>query len=115
MMCVCACVLGPVCFSLQIHGNVRHRAVVVTATLDWKLHGFDLCSEHDKVDEEGTLQVTRPRRRERRAGPRPTTYCAVTLILLARMIYFPSARVVVTVLIVADASGCPFIVVDDSI
>jgi len=40
-----------------IHGNVRHRAVVVTATLDWKLHGFDLCSEHDKVDEEGTLQV----------------------------------------------------------
>jgi hypothetical protein len=31
--------------------------VVVTETLDWKLHGFDLASEYDKVDEECTLQV----------------------------------------------------------
>lgn len=31
---------------LQIHGYVCMAAVVVTDTLDWKLHGFDLTSEH---------------------------------------------------------------------
>lgn len=29
-----------------IHGNICLSAVVVTASLDWKLHGFDLLSEH---------------------------------------------------------------------
>mmetsp|Transcript_346 Transcript_346/g.854 ORF Transcript_346/g.854 Transcript_346/m.854 type:complete len:822 (+) Transcript_346:2496-4961(+) len=29
-----------------IHGNICMDAVVVTDTLDWKLHGFDLLSEH---------------------------------------------------------------------
>mmetsp|Transcript_8758 Transcript_8758/g.18684 ORF Transcript_8758/g.18684 Transcript_8758/m.18684 type:complete len:802 (-) Transcript_8758:459-2864(-) len=29
-----------------IHGNICLEAVVVTETLDWKLHGFDLVSEH---------------------------------------------------------------------
>lgn len=31
---------------MQIHGNVCMQAVVVTETLDWRLHGFDLLSEH---------------------------------------------------------------------
>lgn len=31
---------------MQIHGYVCMAAVVVTDTLDWKLHGFDLTSEH---------------------------------------------------------------------
>lgn len=31
---------------MQVHGNVCMRAVVVTPTLDWRLHGFDLLSEH---------------------------------------------------------------------
>jgi len=30
----------------QIHGNVCMAAVVVTEQLDWRLHGFDLLSEH---------------------------------------------------------------------
>jgi len=30
----------------QIHGNICMDAVTVTDTLDWKLHGFDLLSEH---------------------------------------------------------------------
>jgi hypothetical protein len=30
----------------QIHGNLCMAAVVVTETLDWRLHGFDLTSEH---------------------------------------------------------------------
>ncbi|KAK9810296.1 hypothetical protein WJX72_008245 [[Myrmecia] bisecta] len=29
-----------------IHGNISLRAVVVTETLDWRLHGFDLMSDH---------------------------------------------------------------------
>lgn len=29
-----------------MHGNVCMRAVVVTSTLDWRLHGFDLLSDH---------------------------------------------------------------------
>ncbi|CAL8461727.1 g1258 [Coccomyxa elongata] len=29
-----------------IHGNICMRAVVVTPSLDWRLHGFDLLSEH---------------------------------------------------------------------
>lgn len=29
----------------QIHGNMCMAAVVVTDSLDWKLHGFDLLSE----------------------------------------------------------------------
>lgn len=34
------------CSRPQIHGNLCMSAVVVTSTLDWKLHGFDLLSEH---------------------------------------------------------------------
>ena len=34
------------CMAAQIHGNVCMRAVVVTPTLDWRLHGFDLLCEH---------------------------------------------------------------------
>ena len=30
----------------QIHGNVCMAAIVVTEQLDWRLHGFDLLSEH---------------------------------------------------------------------
>ncbi|CAK0749386.1 hypothetical protein CVIRNUC_001906 [Coccomyxa viridis] len=30
----------------QIHGNICMRAIVVTQSLDWRLHGFDLLSEH---------------------------------------------------------------------
>ena len=30
----------------QVHGNVCMQAVVVTPTLDWRLHGLDLLSEH---------------------------------------------------------------------
>ena len=33
----------------QIHGNVCMAAVVVTDQLDWRLHGFDLLSEHEGV------------------------------------------------------------------
>lgn len=33
-------------FTVQIHGNVCMAAVVVTESLDWRLHGFDLLSEH---------------------------------------------------------------------
>lgn len=38
-------VLPDMCY-LQIHGFVCMAAVVVTDSLDWKLHGFDLTSEH---------------------------------------------------------------------
>lgn len=31
---------------MQIHGYVCMAAVVVTDSLDWRLHGFDLTSEH---------------------------------------------------------------------
>ena len=31
---------------VQIHGNICMRAIVVTDSLDWRLHGFDLLSEH---------------------------------------------------------------------
>jgi hypothetical protein len=30
-----------------VHGNVCLASVVVTATLDWKLHGLDVLSEFD--------------------------------------------------------------------
>ena len=30
----------------QIHGNICMAAVLVTSSLDWKLSGFDLLSEH---------------------------------------------------------------------
>jgi len=32
-----------------VHGGVSMAAVVVTDRLDWKLHGFDLCSELDAI------------------------------------------------------------------
>lgn len=32
---------------LKVHGNVCLASVVVTATLDWKLHGLDVLSEFD--------------------------------------------------------------------
>lgn len=31
---------------MQIHGNVCMAAVAVTDALDWRLHGFDLLSDH---------------------------------------------------------------------
>ena len=34
-------------WSLQVHGNVCLASVVVTPTLDWKLHAFDVLSEFD--------------------------------------------------------------------
>ena len=33
-------------FIAQIHGNICMRAIVVTQSLDWRLHGFDLLCEH---------------------------------------------------------------------
>jgi hypothetical protein len=41
---------------VQIHGNVCLAAVVVTETLDWKLHGFDLLSEHTLPPENALQQ-----------------------------------------------------------
>jgi hypothetical protein len=41
LLCTNTCVMRS-----QIHGNVCMQAVVVTETLDWRLHGFDLLSEH---------------------------------------------------------------------
>lgn len=32
---------------MQVHGNVCLSSVVVTQTLDWKLHAFDVLSEFD--------------------------------------------------------------------
>lgn len=44
---MCVAFLTNSCHAVvQIHGNVCLRAVVVTATLDWRLHGFDLLSDH---------------------------------------------------------------------
>lgn len=37
-------------FFCQIHGNVCMASVVVTDTLDWKLHGFDMLSDHSSVE-----------------------------------------------------------------
>jgi hypothetical protein len=37
---------SPPAAAAQIHGNVCLAAVVVTESLDWKLSGFDLLSEH---------------------------------------------------------------------
>ena len=31
---------------MQIHANICMRAVVVTETLDWRLHGLDLMTDH---------------------------------------------------------------------
>lgn len=36
---------------LQVHGNVCLASVVVTQTLDWKLHAFDVLSEFDGTNE----------------------------------------------------------------
>lgn len=36
---------------LQVHGNVCLASVVVTQTLDWKLHAFDVLSEFDGHNE----------------------------------------------------------------
>lgn len=36
---------------LQVHGNVCLSSVVVTQTLDWKLHAFDVLSEFDGNNE----------------------------------------------------------------
>lgn len=38
--------MGPPALPSQIHGNICMAAVLVTASLDWKLSGFDLLSEH---------------------------------------------------------------------
>lgn len=37
--------------SQQVHGNVCLASVVVTPTLDWKLHAFDVLSEFDGSNE----------------------------------------------------------------
>lgn len=39
---------------LQVHGNVCMSSVVVTETLDWKLHAFDVLSEFDGNSEAST-------------------------------------------------------------
>lgn len=39
---------------LQVHGNVCLASVVVTQTLDWKLHAFDVLSEFDGHSEAAT-------------------------------------------------------------
>lgn len=36
---------------MQVHGNVCLASVVVTQTLDWKLHAFDVLSEFDGNNE----------------------------------------------------------------
>lgn len=36
---------------MQVHGNVCMASVVVTQTLDWKLHAFDVLSEFDGSNE----------------------------------------------------------------
>ena len=36
---------------LQVHANVCVASVVVTQTLDWKLHAFDVLSEFDGSNE----------------------------------------------------------------
>lgn len=44
----CACCQAPSALNLpapQVHGNVCLAAVVVTDTLDWRLHAFDFMSE----------------------------------------------------------------------
>lgn len=46
-------------FLLQIHGGICIDAVVVTETLDPKLHGFDLLSEHT-LPGDFSLQVRSP-------------------------------------------------------
>lgn len=42
---------------LQVHGNVSLASVVVTQTLDWKLHAFDVLSEFDSNNEASTVPV----------------------------------------------------------
>lgn len=42
------------CWLLQVHGNVCMASVVVTQTLDWKLHAFDVLSEYDGNNEAAT-------------------------------------------------------------
>lgn len=37
-----------------MHGNVCLESVVVTQTLDWKLHAFDVLSEFDGSNEAST-------------------------------------------------------------
>lgn len=41
-------------WDLQVHGNVCLASVVVTQTLDWKLHAFDVLSEFDGNNEAAT-------------------------------------------------------------
>ncbi|KAL7146677.1 hypothetical protein ABFS83_06G057500 [Erythranthe nasuta] len=49
------CKLLRIMFSvLQVHGNVCMASVVVTQTLDWKLHAFDVLSEFDGNNEAST-------------------------------------------------------------
>ncbi|XP_075666303.1 uncharacterized protein LOC142636110 isoform X1 [Castanea sativa] len=40
-----------------VHGNVSLASVVVTQTLDWKLHAFDVLSEFDSNNEASTVPV----------------------------------------------------------
>ncbi|PNX87929.1 putative inactive serine threonine-protein kinase SCY1-like protein, partial [Trifolium pratense] len=40
-----------------VHGNVCLASVVVTQTLDWKLHAFDVLSEFDGSNETSSTQM----------------------------------------------------------
>ncbi|KAI5439751.1 hypothetical protein KIW84_025216 [Lathyrus oleraceus] len=40
-----------------VHGNVCLASVVVTQTLDWKLHAFDVLSEFDGSNESSSTQM----------------------------------------------------------
>lgn len=42
---------------LQVHGNVCLASVVVTQTLDWKLHAFDVLSEFEGSNEASSGQM----------------------------------------------------------
>ena len=42
---------------MQVHGNVCMASVVVTPTLDWKLHAFDVLSEFDGSSEMSSGQM----------------------------------------------------------
>jgi len=42
---------------LQVHANVCLASVVVTQTLDWKLHAFDVLSEFDGNNETSSGQM----------------------------------------------------------
>lgn len=44
-------------YLLQVHGNICMASTVVTPTLDWKLHAFDVLSEFDGSNEASSGQM----------------------------------------------------------